>query len=156
MPRGDTLKKMTVSQFKEAWAKAMEGIGNDFGNVIVETCRVDTGNLKQQIDIKAGPRKSIISMPIYGWYLEHGTPPHIIRPKNKKMLAFARSGGKLVHHNDNTVSTKFTYGGKTVETSAIFASVVHHPGTRPYPWIRSAIQNQLPDIIRKNLKRHFT
>lgn len=44
-------------------------------------------------------------------YLEFGTRPHVIRPRNAKAL-------------------KFNVGGRTV-----FARSVNHPGTRPYRWL---------------------
>lgn len=64
-------------------------------------------------------------------YLEYGTKPHIIRPKNKKTLRFPAAG----------VST--TLGGR-VRTGEVrrlgkgafvFAGEVHHPGTKPKPFL---------------------
>jgi len=123
-------KRITINEFKRRWKLAMEGIGLDFMNVLVETCPVDTGNLRNQIDVKVEPDgSSIISMPEYGLYVEFGTPPHIIRPRNKKALYWKGA--------DHPVKS------------------VKHPGTRPQPWIRNAIQTRLQSIITKNLKRQF-
>ncbi|MFI7449543.1 hypothetical protein ACIBQX_18750 [Nonomuraea sp. NPDC049714] len=52
----------------------------------------------------------------YGLFMEVGTRPHIIRPK--------RPDGWL----------RFMVDGKVV-----FARVVHHPGTRPYAYLRRAL-----------------
>jgi len=46
----------------------------------------------------------------YASYVDEGTPPHQIRPRNARVL-------------------RFRVGGKTV-----FARVVNHPGTKPTKW----------------------
>lgn len=123
-------KTMTFSEFRQRWIKTMQGISNDFTNVLVETAPVDTGNLKNQIQVDIREDGSgTISMPEYGKFVEFGTPPHIIRPKNKKALSW----DGLEHP----------------------VKIVHHPGTRPQPFIRNAIQTHLKDIIVKNLRRQF-
>ncbi|MDD3927281.1 MAG: hypothetical protein PHT33_11555 [bacterium] len=61
----------------------------------------------------------------YGPYLELGTPPHIIRPKNKKLLAWQSSGDA---------------------EKTIVAKEVHHPGTRPRPIIRPTLMAHLDGI----------
>lgn len=66
-----------------------------------------------------------------GAYLEHGTKPHIIRPRNGKMLRFPGKG----------VAT--TFGGRVRTGTArklgnaayVFARVVHHPGTKAQPFL---------------------
>jgi len=68
--------------------------------------------------------------------LNHNTAPHIIRPKNKKALSWTSGKGG---------------GGKRY-----FAKVVHHPGTRPQPFIRTVFDTKLKDIIVNNLKRHLS
>lgn len=60
--------------------------------------------------------------------MTHNTPPHIIRPKDKKALHWGGKGGPVV---------------KKVE----------HPGTRPQPFVRNTFRNNLSDIINKNLLR---
>lgn len=64
----------------------------------------------------------------YGGFVEFGTAPHIIRPRNKKVL-------------------RFQVGGKTV-----FASVVHHPGTKPHPYMAPALTQTL-DWMEQNLAK---
>lgn len=66
-----------------------------------------------------------------GAYLERGTRPHVIRPRNGKFLRFPGKG----------VAT--TLGGRVRTGTArklgnaayIFAKVVHHPGTRAQPFL---------------------
>ena len=42
---------MTKSEFLNRWNLAMQGTVNDFMNILVENAPVDTGNLKNQIDL---------------------------------------------------------------------------------------------------------
>ena len=101
-----------------------------FEKILVDDCPVYQGFLKNSI--KVVPNKTndglIITMKDYGLYVEFGTPPHIIKAKNKQVLANKKSG-------------KF------------FGKTVHHPGTRPNPFIRNAIRYKLPDIIEKEFAR---
>ncbi len=52
----------------------------------------------------------------YAGFVNDGTRPHIIRPRRAQVL-------------------RFTVGGRTV-----FAKVVHHPGTRPRPFLDRALR----------------
>jgi hypothetical protein len=83
---------------------------------------VDTGRLRASIRLE---RRSILgfrnrwtigSDVVYAPWVNDGTRPHIIRPKNAKVLAF-KSGGRTV-----------------------FAKVVHHPGTRARPFLDRALR----------------
>ena len=81
-------------------------------------------------------------------YLEHGTKPHVIRPKNAKALRFPASGAKT------------TLGGR-VRTGElrrlgagayVFAGEVHHPGTKPQPFLlpgakAAASKGGLKDVV---------
>lgn len=57
---------------------------------------------------------------LYSLYVEMGTKPHVIKPKSP--------GGVLV----------FKVGGKTV-----YARSVNHPGTKPQPFMRPALEQAL-------------
>ena len=139
---------------KEKLNLITEGIANDLRNALVDVVPVDTGRLKTSIKVITDGNVFHISMVDYALHVEFGTKAHIIRPKNKKSLAFAKTGGKLVHHKDNTVSTKFEFGGKSVLTDAVFAKVVHHPGTQPQPFIRNTLSTKMKGIIIQNIKRY--
>jgi hypothetical protein len=52
----------------------------------------------------------------YARYVAEGTRPHEIRPVNGRVLVFAAPNGGLV-----------------------FTQVVHHPGTKPNPWLQDAV-----------------
>jgi hypothetical protein len=71
-------------------------------------------------------------MPEYAFFIEFGTRPHIIRAVNAKALHWKNSSG-----------------------GDVFAKVVHHPGTEPYPFIRNAINTKLRDIVYDNLQRQL-
>jgi hypothetical protein len=58
-----------------------------------------------------------------GVYLEYGTRPHTITPRAAKALRFAASGG----------GARLS-GAPRVGAAVVFAKVVHHPGTKPYPF----------------------
>lgn len=67
----------------------------------------------------------------YAAYVELGTRPHVIRPKHARSLRFPASG------------VKTTLGGRarTGEVrrlgagAYVFAGEVHHPGTKPQPFL---------------------
>jgi len=113
---------------------------------------VDTARLKNSIRVIVTPTGLMISMVDYGEHVEFGTAPHVIRPKNKKALAFAKSGGKRVMRKGK-VKTKFKFGGKTVITGAVFAKKVMHPGTAPNPFIRDTLNRKLGLIIQEELSK---
>lgn len=83
---------------------------------------VDTGRLRASIRIESRrtallrSRYTIGSDLSYAPMVHDGTRPHIIRPKRAQAL-------------------KFKIGGRTV-----FAKVVHHPGTRPRPFLDKALR----------------
>lgn len=52
----------------------------------------------------------------YAEFVNDGTRPHVIRPRQAQVL-------------------RFTVGGRVV-----FARVVHHPGTRPNPFLDRAVR----------------
>ena len=77
-----------------------------------------------------------------GEYLERGTRPHIIRPKNRKALRWPAQG------------TPVTLGGRA-RTGAVralgskafaFARLVHHPGTRKYPFLIPAAKRAIAEV----------
>ena len=79
---------------------------------------VKTGALRQSLSIKVDPNKVIIGPNTpYAGYVEFGTKPHTIRPKN--------THGVLV----------FTVGG-----TKVFTKKVKHPGTKAQPYVRPAFE----------------
>lgn len=82
---------------------------------------VKTGKLRNSIGVKLEGDKVIIgpdaAVAPYAGYVEFGTKPHVIEPKNKS--------GVLV----------FKMNGRT-----IYAKKVHHPGTAPQPYVVPAFE----------------
>lgn len=62
---------------------------------------------------------------IFG-YVNLGTKPHIIRPKNAKILAF-NAGGFVPKSRPRSLSA----GGGSKGGTPVFAHEVHHPGNKP-------------------------
>lgn len=114
-------KKEFIRKFKSALGYLIEG-------ELIKTVPVDKGLLKNSISVSINGNKINISMLDYWKHVEYGTPPHIIRPVNKKAL-------------------KFSVGGNDV-----FAKEVHHPGTRPQPFVRPLFRNKLGSLIKQALE----
>jgi len=88
---------------------------------------VDEGVFRNTISVvpPVGNQVKVTDGVFYGIYLEMGTRPHIIRPKNKKALHWVQDGADM------------------------FAKVVHHPGTRAYrPFTNGLISSQ-HDVLNK-------
>ena len=85
-------------------------------------CPVDTGRLRASIQadqprlFSLRPSVRVFSNLSYAEMVHDGTRPHVIRPRRAKALRF-RSGGRIV-----------------------FATVVHHPGTRARPFLDQALR----------------
>ena len=120
-------QRLIMPTLQQKWRKFRYALANDIVTELSRGAPVDTGNLKLGISQRIKGNVIEIFMPDYALYVEFGTAPHIIRPKNAKALHW-KSGG-----ND------------------IFAKVVHHPGTRPQPFIRPVLRN-LGRLVQKNLK----
>ena len=96
-----------------------------------------TGNLGRTI--KPGgltPSYTIVKATAgYAAYVELGTRPHIIKPRNRKVLAFPAAGSARL-------SGSLKSGG-----SLIFAKVVHHPGTKPHPYLLPGAKKAVDDNV---------
>lgn len=102
-----------------------------------------TGNLARSI----GPGRltdteaQVVARARYAVFVERGTRPHVIRPKNRKALRFAAGpGGRRLS------------GRPRVGAGVVFARIVHHPGTRAHPFLFPAARNAvekggLKDIV---------
>jgi len=88
-------------------------------------CPRKTTTLARSITHKIESKVAYVGSNVeYAPYVELGTRPHTIRPKEAKAL-------------------HFTVGGKEV-----FAKVVRHPGTRAKPYLRPALEMSIPQIKR--------
>lgn len=60
----------------------------------------------------------------YAAVVEFGSKPHVIRPKNGKVLAWPAAGNARLSGRARTGSGR-----------RIIARIVHHPGTKPQPYL---------------------
>lgn len=83
---------------------------------------VDTGRLRSSGEIVYSsffgfrPKATIVFRVEYAEYVNNGTRPHVIRPRNAQALRF-RIGGRVV-----------------------YAKVVNHPGTKARPFLDRAVR----------------
>lgn len=90
---------------------------------LVRAAPKKTGELRRSITVKSQRRIDGIALivgirVVQAATTEFGARPHIIRPRKAKALRFIGRGGKVV-----------------------FASIVHHPGNKPMPWIFPSLRN---------------
>jgi len=70
----------------------------------------------------------VVAKAPYAPFVELGTRPHIILPKNKKALRFIKDGKE------------------------VFAKKVRHPGSKPYPFLFADIQNRAKEVAKTFLR----
>lgn len=131
---------MTAAQFKAAWPRFVEGFAIGMVQALQRRCPVDKGRLRRGISYRVKGNVIELYMPFYGFYVDQGTAPHIIRPKNKKALKFS-------------VGATGPRGGKTTET--VIVKEVKHPGTRPQPFIRETFRIDAPRIAKEAAMRYL-
>jgi hypothetical protein len=114
------------------------------------------GRLKASIhpDIKREKFEAKVGTNIgYGAYVEFGTPPHIIRVKNKKVLAFPIGRGGW--SSENSLMGSITYGKtksgkiKVAQRFIILGKQVNHPGTKAKPFLFPAAESERPKFIQR-------
>jgi len=124
-----------MSDFEDRLRMFLQGIAVDLETELVRVAPVKTGYLKNSIEVRLVGMDIEIYMPEYAMYVEFGTAPHIITPNSAQALHW-KSDGKQ--------GTK----GKDV-----FAKIVHHPGSQPFPFIRNTFIHKLPAIVALNAER---
>lgn len=107
---------------RQASRRELETAGRQVINRAKVLAPVDTGRLRASIQgefsrsFTLRPRFTVGSNVSYAAYVNDGTRPHIIRPRNAQAL-------------------RFMVGGRVV-----YARVVHHPGTRARPFLDRALR----------------
>jgi len=127
-----------MNELKRLLDRALPSIARRLQNELVLKSPVDTGRLRNSLKVIPTNRGLLISGVEYLKYVLWGTPPHIIKPKNKKSLRFE-------------VGKKERLSGKKKGKNIVFAKEVRHPGTRPNPFVQIAIQTKLKKIIIEEL-----
>ena len=125
------LKLIDKQDTQRKWENFKRLLAINLTNELVKVAPVDTGRLRLSIDWRTEGEDIEIYMVDYAKYVEFGTPPHIIKPRNAKALHW-KSGGQ-----------------------DIFATKVHHPGTRPQPFIRTTFRTKLKNIVGESISEAF-
>jgi hypothetical protein len=78
-------------------------------------------------------------------FLEEGTRPHEIKPRNGKVLAWPAKGTKrtLSGRAARSGSAFNRKAGKFRKGAFVYARAVHHPGTKPSPFLMPAAEEAL-------------
>lgn len=89
-----------------------------------------TSNLSRSIHIGVitDDYVDVVASAAYAAAIELGARPHDITPNARKALRFAKAGSG---------PARLT-GSPRVGQAVQFAKIVHHPGNRPYPFLRPA------------------
>src|SRR5688500_10238209 len=104
--------------------------------VMVQTIRdrqkQGTGYLSNSVRVEARPGGFTVGPTAdYAVFVDQPTGPHIIRPVRKQALAFPQAGGRITRsRSTGHVRTSIRVGGARRTTDAVFARLVHHPGTK--------------------------
>jgi hypothetical protein len=109
--------------------KALQLATNDMVNDMVEHCPVKTGFTRNTITGEVQGNTIILTAGGVMVYIEFGTPPHDIKPDEKKALYW--------------------------EGAEHPVKVVHHPGTMPNPIMSNAIHRGLLEYLPKRLTEVF-
>lgn len=119
--------KNMPKELKDAMNKSTVKVKNDARKIKAGSFKNQTGNLRRSIfrnvTVTAGDLKGIVATDQkYSKYVEFGTRPHTILPKRGKYLAFKGS------------------------TGIVFARKVNHPGSKPYPFMKPALEDNIKNI----------
>ena len=118
----DYLESLAENTYKEVAAAAQE-----IRNEAIQRTPVNTGALRSAWQVRTtknlvGGEVEVSNDTPYAAAVEYGTPARTIRAVNKKVLANKRTG-------------------------QVFGPVVNHPGTKPRPMIRPAVETILPRLL---------
>jgi len=108
----------------------LKAFGFLFAQEIALNAPKNTGEMAQAFisNFEVVNDEVVYKVPEYTKFVEFGTSPHVIYPKNGKAL-------------------KFNIAGKD-----IFVKKVNHPGTTPKPFIRHTINTKLQSTIKKTIR----
>lgn len=105
-----------------------------------------TGNLLQSFRFRSTPSQARwYPTARYAPFVEFGTAPHDIYPVNARVLAWPSggTGGRYVTAKSGRQYYRSGSGGTT-----IFAAHVHHPGTKPRPFMKQIVEKSAPEITQ--------
>lgn len=141
-PKYDTATLQGYAALQRRFAavsKVTDGLMRDLGKAAIrnqkkllytEAVRRRTGHSGQLITLGAvTPSSALTEARGTAMWADTGTKPHLIKPKAAKVLAWATSSSKGFRLTGKPSSAK---GNKV---GFAFAMVVHHPGTKPHPYM---------------------
>jgi hypothetical protein len=104
--------------------QAVDAINENIVPVSQSLCPIKSGALRNSIHVEvlAPLQMGLVALDPLGFWMEEGTRPHLIE------------GHPILH---------WQKGGQD-----FFASIVHHPGTRPYLFLHRGIDEGLDDVIQ--------
>lgn len=123
------LTKESIDEINKRVDMVLELVKNDIVNDIVLNCPVKTGFTRNTVRGEVIENTIVISVGGAIFYIEFGTPPHDITPRDKKALFWEGAGHPV--------------------------KVVHHPGTMPNPIVSTAIDRGLLVYLPKRLQEVF-
>ena len=122
---------LKMNEIQQAIENAIPRIAIRLQNELVLASPVDTGRLRNSITVTSDGMTLTITMVDYAFFVEFGTPPHVIKPKDKKALHWGGKNGPVVKQ-------------------------VNHPGTRPNPFIRNTINNKIGIIVSEEITKSIS
>ena len=133
-----------MSEIDDMLSRAMPDIARRLQNELILAAPVSGGRLIPSITVIPTEKGVVITMAEHGMFVEFGTPPHVIKAKDGKVLHWHKTKGRTQHSHPHS---------KAMAEDAVFAKEVKHPGSRPNPFIRNTIQNKLRNIIHEELMK---
>jgi hypothetical protein len=117
-----------------------------------------TGHLQQSIrvdlsNVKEG-KAEIVADASYAPFVEFGTKSHTIKPKKRKMLKWVIDKEKCEEliAQGKMKPRKKKKNGEDEGICWISKKEVHHPGSKPYPFFRTAVKEGLEEAKREFVK----
>lgn len=152
-------KRKTLSGIKRAREQAVRATLLAGRKEAKARARKRTGKLRREItvlfDVPVGRTSEgqLVAPTYYASFLEEGTEPHDIWPKEghgfKGPTRRGQSRRDITDIGTHRVALRFRVRGKFV-----FARMVHHPGSKPYPFMGPAFL-KMERMLPAELERRF-
>lgn len=158
------IESLPAKRINPAVKQAVNAASREVAMVAKTLAPRKTGHLRASISVKqlpmkrsgeiraiVGPRnkkyKDGSNPGRYGHLVEAGTKPHIIRPRNKKVLTWKGRVAGVKADFDPSIGITITKTGRMKRFQA-YTQLVHHPGVRPRNFLRTAAHNAQGRALR--------
>jgi len=122
-----TIDKFSSKAYKgaqEAVRKSTLNVENYAKSNLTQNGSVDTGLLRNSINSKVNSLEGVVSTNTkYSRYVEEGTKPHTIKPKNKRFLYWKGASHPVKE--------------------------VKHPGSKAKPYMMPALEKEIPNFLKE-------